>query len=128
MDPILRLALILVHAALACYTIGIVLEQRTRRASRAVVAWLVAGVVLDVSATVGMILVSNQLITLHGVIGYSALAAMSIDTVRVARHRQLHGEAEVPRTLHLYSRFAYLWWVVAYFSGAALAMASRRAG
>lgn len=129
MAPTLKLAVLLVHVALTSYTVGIVLEQRSRRASRAVVTWLTLGVLFDVVATVGMILATHRgLITLHGVLGYSALAGMLVDTVRVWRHRLAHGDAEVPRGLHLYSRFAYAWWVIAFVSGAALAMAERSAG
>lgn len=126
MNPYLRFAVLIVHVALAAYTAGIVLEQRRRRASRAVVTWLTLGVCFDVLATAGMILGSQgSLFSLHGVLGYTALAGMLVDTVRIWRHRLAHGEAEVPRGLHLYSRFAYAWWVIAYFTGAALVMAGR---
>jgi len=126
MDPILRAAVVVVHAALLAYTVGVVLEQRGRRATRAVVAWLTAGVVCDVVATAGMIVGSARgLLTLHGVLGYSALAGMSIDTIRIWRHRIARGDEVVPRGLHLFSRFAYLWWVVAYVTGAALVMLER---
>lgn len=129
MNPMLRWAVTIVHFALLSYTVGIVLEQRRRRATRAVVAWLTVGVTLDVVATVGMIVGSDRgLLTLHGVLGYSALAAMLIDTIRIWRHRLAHGEAEVPRGLHLYSRLAYAWWVIAYFTGAALVMMERANG
>lgn len=128
MNPILRWAVLIVHLALLSYTVGIVLEQRKRRATKGVVAWLTAGVILDVVATAGMILGSENVLTLHGLLGYSALAAMSVDTVRMWRHRLAHGDTEVPRGLHLYSRFAYAWWVIAYFTGAALVMMARANG
>jgi hypothetical protein len=47
------------------------------------------------------------------------------DTILLVRHRKANCEAPVPRTLHLYSRFAYIWWVLAYLTGAALVIASR---
>jgi hypothetical protein len=123
MPPILKLAVLLVHAALICYTVGIALEQRSRRASRAVVGWLTVGVLFDIAATAGMIVATDRgLITLHGMLGYSALTAMLVDTVRVWRHRLAEGDAPVPRALHFYSRYAYAWWVIAFVSGAALAM------
>ena len=126
MDPILRTAVIIVHAALLSYTVGVVLEQRSRRASRAVVSWLTVGVVCDVVATLGMIFGSTRgLLTLHGVLGYSALLGMTVDTARIWRHRLAHGDEIVPRGLPLFSRFAYLWWVVAYVTGAALVALER---
>lgn len=126
MDPVLRTAVVVVHAALLAYTVGVVLEQRGRRATRAVVSWLTVGVVCDVLATAGMIVGSARgLLTLHGVLGYSALVGMTVDTARMWRHRLSRGEEAVPRALHLFSRFAYLWWVVAYVTGAALVMLER---
>jgi len=128
-NPFLRAAVVIVHLALICYTVGVVNEQRLRRVTRAVAAWLTFGVVFDVVATMGMILGTDRgAFTLHGVLGYSALAAMLIDTVRMRRHRRQLGDAEVPRSLHLYSRAAYLWWVVAYVTGATLVMLERRGG
>lgn len=127
MNSTLRAAVLIVNFALASYTVGTVLQQRGRRATRGVVGWLTAGVVFDIVATLGMILgTKRSLWTLHGVLGYSALTVMVIDTIRIWRHRLSHGDAEVPRGLHLYSRYAYLWWVVAYITGAALVMMSAR--
>jgi hypothetical protein len=127
MNPILRAGVMVVQLALLSYTVGTVLEQRGRRVTAAVRRWLTVGVVFDVIATACMILGTNRpLITLHGVLGYSALAAMLVDMILLRRHARAHGEAPVPRRLHLYSRFAYLWWVVAYVTGGALVMMSRR--
>jgi hypothetical protein len=127
MNPTLRAAILIVNLALACYTVGTVLQQRGHRATRGVVSWLTAGVIFDIVATLGMIFGTDRsLWTLHGILGYSALTVMVIDTVRIWRHRLSLGDAEVPRGLHLYSRYAYLWWVVAYVTGAALVMMSAR--
>ena len=129
MNPILLAAVLIVQLALLFYTVGIVLEQRKRRVTRGVLGFLTAGVVFDIAATACMILGSERsLWTAHGFLGYSALAAMLVDTVRIWGHWRRKGDAEVPRGLHLYSRFAYLWWVVAYITGAALVAMSRRAG
>jgi len=129
LNPVLLAAVVIVQLALACYTIGIVLEQRGRRATPRVLGFLTLGVVFDVTATACMILgTERSLWTAHGFLGYSALAAMLADTTLVWRHHRRAGEAEVPKGLHLYSRFAYLWWVVAYITGAALVAMSRRGG
>jgi len=129
MNPYLRAAVLIVHLALLCYTVGVITEQRTRRVTSRVSAWLTFGVVFDVLATLGMILGTDRgAFTLHGVLGYSALTAMVIDLARLRSHHSRHGDAEVPRGLHLYSRYAYLWWVVAYITGAALVMLERRGG
>ena len=123
MSPILITATVIVNLALLSYTIGIFSEQRHRRVSRFAMSFLIVGVVLDVAATACMIAGSSRgPFTFHGVLGFSSLTAMIIETSLAWRHRQRFGDAEVPRGLHLYSRIAYVWWVLAYITGAYLAM------
>lgn len=122
MSPILIAGTIIVNFALLAYTIAIVSEQRKQRITNFVLTFLTTGVLLDITATVCMIAGStHSAITLHGMLGYSALLAMLVDCVLLWRHRQTQGvEAQVARTLHLYSRYAYIWWIVAYITGAVL--------
>ena len=61
---------------------------------------------------------TNIPITIHGVIGYTALLAMLIDTIRIWRHWLRSGASTVPRGLHLYTRIAYIWWIIAFVIGA----------
>jgi hypothetical protein len=127
MNPILLAGVVIVNLALLAYTAGIVLEQRRRVVTRGALAFLVAGVVFDVAATLCMILgTERSLWTLHGLLGYSALAVMVTDTILIGRHRRREGDGLVPRGLHLYSRLAYAWWVIAYVTGALLVAMSRR--
>lgn len=129
MDPVRLAAVLTVTLALALYTIGTVKQQRSRRSTSAVRGWLTTGVVFDITATALMIVASRSLSpTLHGVLGYSALAFMLTDTILLWRHARANGEAHVSRGLHVYSRVAYGYWVVAYFTGAALVMAEKSAG
>jgi hypothetical protein len=121
-------AVLTVTLALTLYTVGTVKQQRSRRSTLGVRGWLTSGVVFDVTATALMIVASKSLApTLHGVLGYSALALMLTDTILMWRHARANGEAEVSKGLHLYSRVAYGYWVVAYFTGAALVMAEKAA-
>jgi hypothetical protein len=127
-DPVRMAAVLTVTLALALYTIGTVKQQRSRRSTPAVRGWLTAGVVFDVTATALMIVASKSVApTLHGVLGYSALALMLTDTTLLWRHARAHGQAEVPGPLHIFSRVAYGYWVIAYFTGATLVMAERAA-
>jgi len=65
----------------------------------------------------------NSPFTVHGVLGYSALLAMFIETILVWRYVIKHGlHQQVTQRLHLYSRYAYIWWVIVYFSGGIIAM------
>jgi hypothetical protein len=123
----LRLAA--VTTVLVLYTIGALKELRARRATRSVCGTFTAGVLFDVTATVLMILATQRGgLTVHGVLGYSALAGMTTDTILMWRHRLRTGAEPLGKGLHLYSRLAYVYWVLAYFTGAALVMMSRRAG
>ena len=123
MSPILITGTIIVNLALAFYTVGIVIEQRTRRVSRTVVTFLTAGVVFDLVATGCMIAGSSRgPFTAHGLLGFSSLAAMLAETALAWRHRLRQGDAEVPSWLHRYSRIAYGWWIAAYITGAILVM------
>jgi len=126
MSPITIFAVTVVSLALIAYGVGIVTEQRTHKVTARALFWLRLGVVLDIVATSAMILGSSSgPFTAHGFVGYSALAIMMSETGLAWRHRSRHGDADVPGWLHLYSRFAYGWWVVAYFTGAWLVMRGR---
>jgi hypothetical protein len=126
MNSILIAGTIIVNLALVCYTVGILREQLSHRVGAATLRWLLIGVILDVTATAFMIAGSSRgPFTLHGLLGFSSLAAMLVETFLAWRHRTRSGDEPVPRWLHNYSRFAYVWWIVAYITGATLVMASR---
>lgn len=122
MNPILVAGTRIVVLALLSYSIAIFIEQKRRLVRGSVLVFLTIGVILDITATALMINGSqNTPFTLHGVLGYSALAAMLTDTVLIWRFRLANGaDATVPGKLHLFSRFAYIWWVVAFVTGSAL--------
>ena len=122
MNPLSKIGATIVLFALASYTIAVITEQRQRRLSARVLRFLTVGVILDVTATVFMVLGSSKgPFTLHGLLGYSSLAAMIVDTVLVWRlARSAGAAAAVPSGLHLYTRVAYLWWVAAFITGGLL--------
>jgi len=125
-SPITIFAVTVVNLALVAYGVGIVTEQRTRKVTARALFWLRLGVALDVVATTAMILGSSSgPFTLHGYVGYSALAVMMTETGLAWRQRSRNGDGDVPPWLHLFSRFAYTWWVLAYFTGAWLVMRER---
>jgi hypothetical protein len=105
--------------ALASYSIAIITEQKKRLINRIVLVFLTIGVVLDIIATTFMIIGSSHgPFTLHGILGYSSLTAMLIDTILIWRfsHRNFP-KTTVPKALHVYSLGAYLWWVAAFITG-----------
>lgn len=108
--------------ALLAYSISIITEQRTRLVTPIVLRFLMLGVVLDITATIFMIIgSSNSAFTLHGLLGYSSLAGMIADTILISRfYFKNKPTTIVPKWLHLYSRIAYVWWVIAFFTGLGL--------
>lgn len=129
MNHTLMLGSIVVTVALVVYALGVLTEQFKQIVNRVVILFISVGFLLDLTATVLMILGSrNGPITLHGIIGYSALTAMLIEVVCLWRHWLKNGQRAMQPTrfLHLYTRFAYAWWVIAYIAGGMLAMSSVR--
>jgi hypothetical protein len=123
MSPILIAGTIIVNLALISYSIAIVTEQVTHRVTGRVRLFLALGVVLDITATVCMIAGSTHSpFTLHGILGYSSLSAMSLDALLAWRHWGRRGEEVVSKALHLYSRLAFAWWVAAFVTGATLVL------
>lgn len=122
MNPILIAGTRVVILALIFYSIGIITEQRKYHVTNLVLIALTIGIIMDITATAFMIIGSpNSPFTLHGLLGYSALIAMLIDTIFVWRFRLANGnDVAVSKPLHLYSRYAYSWWVIAFVSGSLL--------
>jgi hypothetical protein len=122
MNALLITGTSIVILALASYSIAIITEQRKNILSRKVLIFLTMGVCLDITATVFMILGSSKGgLTLHGFIGYSSLLGMFTDAVSMWRLKLKSGfNSEVPVKLHLYSRYAYIWWILAFITGGLL--------
>jgi uncharacterized repeat protein (TIGR03987 family) len=119
-DVIIR-AIIVVTLALICYSIGVISEQRKAQVTRRIILFITAGVLLDIASTVLMIAGStNTPLTVHGCLGYSALLLMLIDAILIWRHWIRSRDVQIPRNLHLYTRIAYGWWVIAYIVGAVM--------
>lgn len=115
---------VIVTLALISYSIGVITEQKNRRIVKTVLIFVTLGIVLDITATICMILgSSNSPFTIHGFLGYSALIAMLIDVILIWRFYIINGkETTVPKKIHRYTLFAYLWWVIAYITGSMLVM------
>ena len=120
MKTILILGTSIVNLALISYSIAVITEQRKHALSKRVLVFLSMGLVLDITATILMIIGSeNPAFTLHGLLGYSSLTGMLIDATLLWRLRIRKGvKSKVPKSLHLYTRLAYIWWLMAYVTGA----------
>jgi hypothetical protein len=122
MNPLVRIGTTIVIFALASYSIAIITEQRKKILRRRILVFLTLGVALDITATIFMILGSSKGgLTLHGIIGYSSLLGMFIDAVLIWRLKIKNGSySPVPDNIHIYSRYAYIWWVIAFITGGVL--------
>ena len=126
MKPLVIIGTALVHLALISYGIGIITEQLKHRVTQFILVFLAFGLTFDLTATICMVMGAGRgFLTKHSVLGYSCLLVMAIDSMLVLRHRLKHGDQQVSHSLHLFSRYAYLWWVAAaYVTGGFLAFMS----
>ena len=122
MNPIMKAGITIVQLALISYTLFFINERRRKTVDNKTIRFLTLGVSLDIIATVCMIIGSSKgLITDHGLIGYSSLLGMLIDTVLLWKLRLNKGaNAEISKKMHLYSIIAYSWWIAAYITGAVI--------
>lgn len=127
MRPWIAAGVGLVVLALACYSIGTAAHQRELRVTSRALRFLSAGLLLDALGTVCIVLgTQSRGVTLHGVLGYSALAGMAVETALAWRHRRARGDQPVSKGLALWSRLAYAYWLIAFVSGGALVAAAAR--
>lgn len=126
MNPFLVTGVVLVFLALILYSAGMFLQARIVRATDSVMRLMGFGVAADAAATLFMILGSRNVpLTLHGIMGYSALLLMAVDTLLI--WRLCHGigrGALIPAPLRLFSAAAYGWWLIVFIAGAVMTSGS----
>jgi hypothetical protein len=127
MKTTLMIGSFIVTIALVFYSIGFYQERRRQLVTARVLSFYTIGVSLDITATILMIIGSTKsLVTPHGLIGYSSLLGMVTDTFILWRHYLKKGPGEiVSRRVNLYSRIAYIWWIIAFITGGLLVAISR---
>jgi hypothetical protein len=90
--------------------------------SRGVLFFYTLGLLLDVVAIVFMISgSSNGVFSLHGILGYSATATIAVDVGLIWYCFIKNGlGSAVNNSILLYSKIAYAWWLIVYFTGSLL--------
>ncbi len=75
-----------------------------------------------------MIGTAEKYFSLHGILGYTALAVMVTDAIFIWRHYNKFG-SEVPfsKTLNRNSKLGYVLWLIAFFTGEMLAVMNHQA-
>jgi len=127
MKPIILVGVITVQLAMIFYTIFIINENKKKSATKMVLLSLTLAVFFDLFATSCMMIgTTKTFFTFHGILGYIGLLAMIIDAILVWRHKiKLGAEQVFSRTLNLYSKIAYVWWIIAFMTGVAVTISSR---
>jgi hypothetical protein len=117
----------IVTLALVFYSIGFAKESKAKLISSGVLFFYTMGVSLDITATIFMIIGSSKgLVTIHGMIGYSSLLGMLVDTILLWRYNIRYGAGQlVSKSLHFYSRISFIWWIIAYITGGLLVAISK---
>jgi len=112
-----------VTAALIFYTIFVIIKNKSKALNIRICTILSLGALFDVSGTILMIIGSKRIpLTVHGIIGYTALLGMIVETVLMWRYLAKHEKEEIKKSLNIYTWIAYSWWIIAYFAGGILAM------
>ena len=122
MNPVILSGIVAVNVALVAYTAGIVAEHRRRRATAFVLGAFAVAVLFDLAATGCMMAGSRRpWFTLHGAVGWVALAVMLVAVARLWNLRRSGPDAEIRAGSHAFLRAAYVLWLIAYGIGATLA-------
>lgn len=116
MNDFIRMGVMLVVLALISYTIFFATKSKNQKLRALNVSALTLGVALDLCSTIFMIMGSNNgPITFHGMIGYSALVGMIIETVLI--WRKYTSKNVMSAKLYLYTNIIYGWWIIVFIAG-----------
>lgn len=110
----------IVNLALLSYSIAVYKQRKAKALTKQVMTFLTVGVVLDITATICMVIGSSKGgLTLHGFIGYSSLLGMLIDTFFSYKKVNKEGlGTEISSKFSRNTTIAYFYWVAAYITGA----------
>ena len=119
MKPVLIAGSSIVTLALIFYSIAFFAFHKKRSFNNKILFFQTSGLFFDITATILMITGSSSgLFTFHGLLGYSSLTLMVLDTIFFWNKRK----SEPPVWLIYFSRVAYFWWIAAYITGSLLVM------
>ncbi len=122
MNPLSLTGAFIISFALLSYGVSSISIQRFRLITPSVLIALTLGVLLDITA-VGFMIAGSGLfpISLHGVMGFVAMLTMILDAVLIWRIYMKNGlDSEISNAVVTYTKYAYVWWLIAYFTGSIL--------
>ena len=124
MNPILLSGISVVNIALIFYTSAFIIAIRKKLVSKLFFGVLLTGVLFDITATTLMIIGSSKgPLTLHGIIGYSSLAAMITEAINYFLFVRKNGFGKTfsEKSFKVF-KYIFIYWVMAYITGAILIM------
>ena len=124
MPSVIVAGVILIHVALVLYSIFFYKERKYKRATYGLLIFITLAVSFDISATTCMMIgTAKEYFTLHGTLGYTALAIMIIDAILIWKHKIKHGsEVQFSTNLNRYTLYGYILWLIAFATGEYLAI------
>lgn len=127
MRTVIVIGIAFVHLALIFYILFIIQEHKKRKAAKSVLSLITIAVLFDIIATACMMAgTTRTYFTFHGIIGYIGLLLMLTDAVLLWKHKIKEGaEVLLSRGLHLYSKIAFSWWMIAFITGVVVTMTRR---
>lgn len=122
MNPLAIIGAFIITLSLLSYGVGVIAVLRFKIVTLGVLIFLTLGVLLDFVAVTFMIVGTGNLIfSRHGLLGYSAMLTMIINMILIWRVYFKNGlDSIISNSLVLYSKIAYVWWVIAYITGSIL--------
>lgn len=124
MPSVILAGVILIHLALILYSVFFYKERKYKRATNGLLIFITIAVSFDISATTCMMIgTAKEYFTLHGTLGYTALAIMIIDAILIWKHKiQKGSEVQFSPKLTKYTLYAYILWLLAFATGEYLAI------
>ena len=124
MNPLSIAGAFIITIALLFYGISFIAMQRFKILTSPVLIFISLGVLFDLVAISLMIIGSDKgAFTYHGIIGYTATITMIVDLILVWKTYLKNGmDSIVHKSVLLYSKIAYIWWLIAYITGSVLVL------
>ncbi len=124
MSTLQILSVVLITAALICYSIGVWAERIAKYLKRWHVLFFWSGFIFDVSGTYAMHLLATgpfDITELHTLTGQIALWLMFFHAIWATR-AIIKKDEELLKTFHRFSIFVWMVWLIPYFGGMFLGM------
>ena len=124
MATVIKIGILFVHLALIFYTLFIIFEHKHRKTSGRVLFFITFAILFDLIATGCMMAgTTGTYFTFHGIVGYSGLLMMIIDAILLWKLKIKNGtDAAINKGLNLYSKFSFVWWMIAFITGVIISM------